>query len=346
MTAHHSDMFGALRSTLHAPAMDSEDAWKMAHHHWSHNPERFEAELFPYLSKKLSRSYLPHIEVSSRAEYELAHKLFARVGPVTLRLFAEELDEERLSQLRGPWLDEVVSLHVRECALSSRELHTLTSLSDFRALSRLDLAFNVIDHEALTSLLEKDFPSLVALDLSHNQLDPQAMTALHEATFFTRLDELNLSFNPITVRGLNRLVPHGQTCRLTRLAAARCQIELSALGCLTRYRQLTWLDLSRNHYTPPSHSPNDVTFMRHDLPESLHTLHLNHCRLEEYPLNLSRPGLRVISLRDNCFSTASFVRDYMDIGHGTLELIDGRGNDLDPRIRILLEQKRPLKVML
>ena len=265
---------------------------------------------------------------------------------MTLRLFAEELDEERLSQLRGPWLDEVVALHVRECALSSHELHTLTSLSDFRALARLDLAFNTLDAGALTSLVRKDFSSLVALDLSHNELDAQAMTALREATFFTRLDELNLSFNPITVQGLNRLLPRGQTCRITRLAASRCKLDLDALGCLTRYHQLTWLDLSRNHATPPSHSPNDVMFMRNDLPESLRTLHLDQCRLEEYPRNLSTRGLRVLSLRDNCFSTESFVRHHAPMISDTLELLDLRGNDLDPNIQILFQRRRSLQVML
>ena len=69
MTENHREMFGALRSALHAPHMDSEDAWKMAHHHWFHDPDRFKAELFPYLRRRLSQSSLPRIEVASRAEY-------------------------------------------------------------------------------------------------------------------------------------------------------------------------------------------------------------------------------------------------------------------------------------
>lgn len=168
------------------------------------------------------------------------HALFVcprRAQSVSLSEIADARHATGLRSLRFVWAD------------GSRGAVALAAAPQVRGLRRLELSSGQLDDEAAIALAEsKSLVSLTRLDLSSNRIGPDGARAL--AASRLRLNELNLSDNPIDEGGIQALARGPSLSELTHLTvgsgyhhALQASDELLASAHLPRLASLTVFSL-------------------------------------------------------------------------------------------------------
>lgn len=219
--------------------------------------------------------YLYDLSVSGFADLWQSPML-SRV--TSLELFMGEEDSV-------PWMNalatsgnlaHLTSLDLSDCELFSEDLEPLWSSPYLGSIKNLNLCWNDLDDQGLTSMARAALPSLESLDLAINQIGDPGVSSLVQAPWFGQLKSLDLGSNEISGQGVEML--SSSDSALEKLILEDNALDLHAIEQLvgsSLRQQLRDLGLSRSGL-----NQNMLAALCAQSWPNLNQLILSHCAID------------------------------------------------------------------